>query len=109
MRNKYGAKKTIVDGIRFDSKGEAQRYEALKYMLQQGAIHDLELQPKFDFWVNGVKVCYYKADFKYKDNLGNEIVEDFKGMKTPTYNLKKKMFKALYPQYRFKETTRADL
>jgi hypothetical protein len=30
--NKYGNKKTIVDGIKFDSKAEAKYYEQLKWL-----------------------------------------------------------------------------
>ena len=35
---KYNNKKTIVDGIAFDSKREAARYEALKEMEKEGLI-----------------------------------------------------------------------
>lgn len=31
-RNKYGAKKVIINGIKFDSKKEAERYIILKGM-----------------------------------------------------------------------------
>jgi len=95
MRNKYNAKKTIVDGIKFDSKAEARRYGELKLLLKCGTIADLELQPRYDFAVNGVKLGFYKADFRYK--IGNKlIIEDVKGMKTPIYNLKKKLMKAIH-------------
>ena len=30
--NKYGAKKTELDGMKFDSKHEANRWNELKYM-----------------------------------------------------------------------------
>ena len=45
--------------------------------------------------IKGVKVGFYKADFRYMQD-GELIVEDVKGMKTPIYNLKKKMIKAIY-------------
>jgi Protein of unknown function (DUF1064) len=60
-----------------------------------GRISDLRLQPKYELHVNGVKVCVYKADFAYIED-GNTVVCDVKGMKTPMYNLKKKMLKAQY-------------
>lgn len=97
MKNKYGAIKTTVDGIKFDSKKEARRYLQLKLMARAGEILYLELQPKFDLMVNGTKCGFYKADFKYIDTrTGKEVVEDVKGMKTPVYNLKKKLVKAIY-------------
>ena len=45
--NKYFNKKVMVDGIKFDSKKEANRYEQLKILKQSGLIKDLELQPVF--------------------------------------------------------------
>ena len=95
VRNKYRAIKTIVDDITFDSKKEAKRYSQLKLMLRAGAISDLKLQPRFDLIVNGVKCGFYKADFDYIEN-GKRVIEDVKGMKTPVYNLKKKLVKAIH-------------
>lgn len=94
-RAKYGNKKTIIDGIKFDSKREAQRYGALQLMLKAGLISNLRLQVPYQITVNGMKVCKYVADFVYEDK-GVEIVEDVKGMKTPIYNLKKKLMKAVF-------------
>ncbi len=94
-RAKYGNKKTIVDGIKFDSKREAERYGALQLMLKAGLISNLRLQVPYQITVNGMKVCKYVADFVY-EHKGVEIVEDVKGMKTPIYNLKKKLMKAVF-------------
>lgn len=95
MRNKYGTIKTTVNGIKFDSKKEAKRYVQLTLMEKHGLISDLTLQPRFDLIVNGTKIGFYKADFQYAQD-GKTVVEDVKGMKTPIYNLKKKMIKAIY-------------
>lgn len=99
--NKYNATKTIIDGIKFDSKKEASRYSSLKLLERAGAISDLELQPKFtlqdSFIYRGHKIraITYKADFRYILN-GRTIVEDVKGDKTDVYKLKKKIFLRLY-------------
>ena len=95
-KSKYGAIKTTVDGITFDSKKEARRYMELKHQEATREIFKLELQPKFDLAVNGVKVGVYRGDFRYLDYDGNTIVEDCKGMKTPVYRLKKKLMKAIH-------------
>jgi len=92
---KYGAIKTTVDGITFASKGEANRYAELKLMQAAGLISQLELQPEYLIVVNGVRIGSYIADFRYIEN-GELITEDFKGVKTPVYQLKKKLVKALY-------------
>lgn len=94
-RAKYRNKKTVVDGIKFDSQREATRYSVLKIMQAAGVISDLRLQVPYVINVNGLKICKYVADFVYIDN-GREVVEDVKGMKTPTYNLKKKLMKAVH-------------
>lgn len=94
-RAKYRNKKTVVDGIKFDSQREATRYSVLKIMQSAGVISGLRLQVPFVIMVNGVKVCKYVADFVYIEKA-NQVVEDVKGMKTPTYNLKKKLMKAVY-------------
>lgn len=64
-------------------------------MLKAGLISNLRLQVPYQITVNGMKVCKYVADFVYEDK-GVEIVEDVKGMKTPIYNLKKKLMKAVF-------------
>jgi hypothetical protein len=83
--SKYRAIKCVIDGIKFDSKKEGERYGKLKIMLRAGIITDLKLQPVFE-----LSSCKYKADFAYYKD-GVFIVEDVKGIKTPIYRLKKKM------------------
>lgn len=101
-RNKYGAQRTEVDGIVFDSKREAMRYATLKHAERAGMIRNLELQPKFDLTVNGVKIGSYRADFIYFED-DQRVVEDSKGCRTAVYKLKKKLMLALY-NIRIKET-----
>lgn len=95
--HKYGAKRTTVDGITFDSKREAERYDELQLLVRAGQIHGLRLQPSWDLHVMGVKVARYVADFSYHVWAeGPVVVEDVKGMRTPMYRLKAKMLKAEY-------------
>ena len=91
-KSKYRAIPTIVNGIRFDSKREAARYQELLLELKAGKITDLTLQPVFRFPC-GIK---YLADFKYTEK-GKPIYEDIKGFKPPAFNLKMKCFKYHYP------------
>ena len=98
-RNKFNAKPTVVDNVRFDSKREASRYCHLKLLSQTGAIFDLELQPKYDLMCNGQKIGFYKADFRYRTASGERVVEDVKGgpTATPVYKLKKKILATQSP------------
>ena len=95
--NKYGAKKTEIDGFVFDSKAESRRYSELKLLEKAGEIRDLELQPNYAIVVNKTYIAAYFSDFRYFDITRKEIVvEDVKGMKTPVYRLKKKLVEAIY-------------
>lgn len=113
MGRKYGNKKYTVDGITFDSKHEAYRYQELKEMQKAGIIQDLRLQVKYvliptmrepcnEIYKSGRKKgcfkpgkviereCSYIADFVYLEN-GILIVEDAKGMRTKDYIIKRKL------------------
>ena len=110
---KYHSKKTVIDGITFDSKKEAERYSELKLLERCGAISNLELQKVYElipaqyemyerYGKNGQRLkdgkkcieksCVYKADFVYIDNeTGQQVVEDVKGFRTKEYKIKKKL------------------
>ena len=84
-RSKYNATPTIVDGRRFHSKREANRYCELKLLQREGKISDLQMQVPF-FLVIKEK---YIADFVYHEK-GERIVEDVKGAITSSYRRKRK-------------------
>ena len=100
MRNKYNARKTVIDGHTFDSRREADRYCQLRLLERAGEIHGLELQKEFElipaqyetferYGKRGQRLkdgrrcvekpVVYRADFCYTDNKGRYIVEDVKG------------------------------
>lgn len=95
-KNKFGAKKNELDGIKFDSRKEARRYRELTLLSAAGELTGLKLQVPFEIIVNGQKVCTYRADFTYTGKDGQFVVEDAKGFKTPEYRLKKKLVKACH-------------
>lgn len=107
-RSKYRNKTVVVDGIKFDSIGEAGRYRQLKLLEKAGEITELKLQTKFElqpsFKKNGktIRAINYKADFDYFDKNGRHIVEDFKGFKTKEFILKQKMFEFKFPELELK-------
>lgn len=94
--NKYKNKPTHIDGIRFASKAEARRYQELKFLERGGEINGLKLQPRYPLEMNGEKICTYVADFEYRERYDELITEDVKGVQTPAFKLKAKMFKAQY-------------
>ncbi len=97
-KNKYGAIKTVVDGITFHSKKEAERYKILALLESQGKINSLRLQPRIPLMVNGIKIGHYVGDFEYI-HLGNKILEDVKSVATRTavYKIKKKILETYDP------------
>ena len=108
--SKYKAKKTIVDGIRFDSQKEANRYLELKLLEKQGLIKYIDRQTRFElqpsYKKNGktIRAIYYIADFVYFDKAKKKmIIEDTKGFRTEVYKLKKKIFEYKYPDLEIKE------
>jgi hypothetical protein len=108
--SKYKAKKTIVDGIKFDSQKEANRYLELKLLEKQGLIKYIDRQTRFElqpsYKKNGktIRAIYYVADFVYFDKAKKKIIiEDTKGYRTEIYKLKKKIFEYKYPDLEIKE------
>ena len=89
-RGKFGAIKEDRGKIRFDSKKEARRYDALLVLLAAGAITELKIQPEFTLTEayttpegERVRAWRYRADFSYKRH-GVLIVEDVKSSATRT-------------------------
>ena len=117
-RRKYGNTKIMVDGIQFDSKREAARYQELKLLERAGVISFLQRQAKFQLipdqhapsnaiYTKGPRKgqrkpgklleheCSYIADFCYIRN-GETVVEDAKGYRTEVYKIKKKLMLERY-------------
>ena len=106
--SKYHSKKTVVNGMVFDSKKEAKRYSELVLLERAGKIQGLRRQVEFILIPaqhepntvgkrGGIKKgkvierkCSYIADFVYVEN-GRVVVEDTKGMRTTDYVIKRKL------------------
>lgn len=85
--NKFGAKKTRIGDLTFDSKKEANRYLELKAMEERGEIGSLMLQCRinlmegFTFQGEKVRAINYTADFVYRRD-GFTVIEDVKSEAT---------------------------
>lgn len=108
--SKFRNRPTTRNGIRFDSEGEANRYMELKLLEAGQYISDLKIQPVFvllekftDSAGNKHAAIRYRADFSYIDN-GQRVVEDFKGVETEVFRIKRKMFLSRYPDIDFRIT-----
>lgn len=101
--NKFGAIRTVVDGVTFDSKSEARRWQELQLLERAGEIQNLSRQVPYDLraWATkgakGDVVGRIVIDFEYYDvRAAAWIVEDRKGCVTPLWRWKAKHFKAQY-------------
>ena len=115
---KYHNRKTVVKGIPFDSKLEAERYQQLLLLEKAGAIGCLKLQPEIQIsegWVDpntGEKhrSRFYVGDFKYVDHENHcWVIEDTKGIETQEFRLKWEYVQSEHPEYRFRKLTRRDV
>lgn len=94
--NKYRNEPIVVDGIRFASKAEARRYGELKLLVRAGEVFDLRRQVPYEIVVDGHPICRYVADFDYLDKNGLPVTEDVKGVLTPEFKIKAKLFRAAF-------------
>ncbi len=109
QNNKLGNRSITIDGIKFDSIRESDRYCELKLLQRAGKISNLELQKRYELipahyevvetgehykvgskkgQPKTKKVCVeqalnYVADFVYEEN-GKTVVEDSKGFRDPS-------------------------
>jgi len=93
-RNKYGAKKTQVGEIKFDSKKEANRWQELQVLERCGAISNLQRQVKIELmgqyrplYTRTGRKMRYTADFSYIED-GVEVIEDCKGTWTRDFEVR---------------------
>jgi hypothetical protein len=108
--NKYGAVRTEVSGVSFDSKLEARRFGDLCILEMAGDIIDLERQPRYellpakeDCYGNRHRAVYYTGDFRYTivaggPDYGRTIVEDCKGYVQADAKLRMAMLMHQHPE-----------
>lgn len=109
----YSIKTRASDGIVFDSKKEAQRWEQLLLLQKAGKIVELRRQVKYELIPAQYRIeerysktgkrlkdhkrlierkVEYIADFVYTDaGTGETFVEDTKGVRTKDYTIKRKL------------------
>lgn len=111
---KFANQPTVIDGHKFDSKREGNRYQELKILERAGEIANIELQPKFPLSILGtdgkhrdIKIrskgypngrrCSYRADFRFQClRTGRQIVEDVKGYDDDRGRFKRAVVECIY-------------
>jgi len=107
-RNKYGAKKIVINDHTFASKAEVRRYWELLLLEKAGEITGLELHPSYKISKGGaidpvtgrkMPAAKYTADFRYYDKEEGLVVEEVKSKPTAretSYRLRRKLFLEQY-------------
>ena len=98
MKNKYGARREVVAGKKFDSLAESRRFAELSRLQRLGVITDLRRQVPFElipaqYDEEGKlleRAVTYRADFTYERD-GALVVEDVKGVRTKDFVIKRKL------------------
>ena len=101
---KYNAKKVTIDGITFDSKAEGAYYQHLLRLQAAGEVEEFTMQKpytlldKFAHPKTGktIRAIKYIPDFEVIYSDGRTEVVDIKGMVTPVFAIKAKLFMFRY-------------
>lgn len=98
--NKYGNKKTIYKGEKYDSEREADYARDLDTWRSARSpsqrVVSVQRQYRYLCVVRNKKICTYVADFVVEYADKHTEVVDVKGFKTEVYKIKKKLVEALY-------------
>ena len=103
MTRKYRNQPVVIDGVRFDSKREANRWQELKILERAGKISMLRRQVPFvlaaPVKIEGEKrarpALRSVVDFTYWCDCAF-VVEDTKGRETPVSRIKRHLMKSVY-------------
>lgn len=111
--NKYGAKKTVFNGRRFDSKLESGVAAELELRKKAGEFVDIDYQfpiKLYCYLPNGDKAYLFKyiCDFRcHYPNDGTFLLVEAKGYATEVYRTKRKLLDLVWlpdhPEYSFEE------
>ncbi len=92
---KFGAIPTVVDGIRFDSKREAHRWQELRLLERAGEISGLQRQVVVPLIGRDAplktktgRAMRLTVDFAYLNRAGVQVYEDAKGVRTRDFDVR---------------------
>lgn len=94
-KSKYHNVRTEYNGIKYDSKLEAQTAQELDWRLKAGDIKEWKRQVKIPLRVNDVFIANYYIDFIYKDKNDTVVFLECKGIELPLWQLKWRLLTAL--------------
>jgi len=102
--NKYRNKKTMYNGVLYDSMKESCYARELDLRVKAKDIKAWvgdKKKLKFQIVVNGSRICTYTPDFMIVSNDNSIEYVDIKGIETTVFKIKWKLIHALYPELKF--------
>lgn len=108
--SKYGNKRMKCNlGHSHGSKDECSYCFKLQLMLENKLIKGFVYEKPFDLYVNGKFITRHKPDFYVETLDGTFYIDEFKGYATAEWDLKRKLFEALFPDVPYNVRTKRDL
>jgi len=101
-KNKYSNEIVFYNKIRYHSKGEADYAQGLDLLVKGKAIKNWRGQIPFTLIVNGRTICKHIIDFEITNNDDSKELVEYKGFETKEWTLKRNLFRALYPQLKYR-------
>jgi len=101
--SKKAKEKRTLNGYTFDSDIEYKFYVFTLSQQEEGLIKEIivqpkfELQPKYEKMGKKVRCIQYIADFQIEYANGDIVIFDVKGMVTPEFKLKRKIWDYIFP------------
>lgn len=83
------------------STKESNYCNKLALLIKAKEIKEYKTQVKYEFRVNGYKICAHYVDFLVTNNDGTQEVHEVKGWETEIWRLKRNLFEALYPETKY--------
>lgn len=98
LSRKYKNQPVTTEEGYFASQAEYRQWCNLKLRQRAGEIEGLARQVPYELTVNGVLICKYIADATYTElkPVRLFVVEDAKGVRTPEFKLKAKLFAGIH-------------
>lgn len=78
-------------------------------MKKAGEIKEIQTQVNYSLVVNGKKICGMIPDFLVTYPDGSEEIIEYKGFETEVYRIKLKLFRALFPELKYKIVGKGDI
>lgn len=94
-KNKYNNTPQLYNGMRYDSKKEAEYAKQLDLRVKAKDIKSWERQVKIDLRVNGKHIANYYCDFLITHKDGHKEYVEIKGVILELWRLKWLLFEAL--------------